>query len=142
MDGLSRRVVLRGGALGALAAGAAGRARPQTSAQLSATSATAATSAATSATARTASLAARPGRSLDFTQGWLFGGPYTTGAEQPGFDDSGFAAVTLPHTVTPLSWGDWDPSSWQKRLDLPQALRRGAGPRAAGAGSLPTSTAS
>ena len=108
-------MVLRGGALGALAASAAGRARPQTSAQLSATSATNDTTAtsATGATARTASLAARPARSLDFGQGWLFGGPYTTGAEQPGFDDSGFAAVTLPHTVTPLSWGDWDVSSWQ-----------------------------
>ena len=106
-------MVLRGGALGALAASAAGRARPQTSAQLSATNDTTATSAATGATARTASLAARPARSLDFGQGWLFGGPYTTGAEQPGFDDSGFAAVTLPHTVTPLSWGDWDVSSWQ-----------------------------
>ncbi len=134
-------MVLRGGALGALAASAAGRARPQTSAQLSATNDTTATSAAsaTGATARTASLAARPARSLDFSQGWLFGGPYTTGAEQPGFDDSGFAAVTLPHTVTPLSWGDWDVTQLAERVDLPQALRPAAGPAA---GCWPTSTAS
>ena len=29
------------------------------------------------------------------------------------FDDSGFARITLPHTVTPLSWGNWDPASWE-----------------------------
>ncbi|HEY1640491.1 MAG TPA: glycoside hydrolase family 2 TIM barrel-domain containing protein [Streptosporangiaceae bacterium] len=49
----------------------------------------------------------------DLSQGWLFGGVYTDGAQDPGFDDSGFAAVTLPHTVVPLSWADWDPASWQ-----------------------------
>ncbi|MGH3407103.1 MAG: glycoside hydrolase family 2 TIM barrel-domain containing protein [Streptosporangiaceae bacterium] len=54
-------------------------------------------------------------RRLDFSQGWLFGGPYTAGAEQPGFDDRGFTAVTLPHTVTPLSWADWDVRAWQDR---------------------------
>jgi beta-galactosidase len=52
-------------------------------------------------------------RSYDFSQRWLFGGRYVAGAEQPGYDDSGFEAVTLPHTVTSLSWDNWDCASWQ-----------------------------
>jgi beta-galactosidase len=48
-----------------------------------------------------------------FGQGWLFGGIYSDGSAEPGFDDRGFARVTLPHTVVPLSWGDWDPATWQ-----------------------------
>ena len=48
-----------------------------------------------------------------FNAGWLFG-PYSDGSELPGFDDSAFAAVTLPHTVAPLSWQDWDPASWER----------------------------
>jgi beta-galactosidase len=52
-------------------------------------------------------------RSYDFSQRWLFGGRYVAGAEQPGYDDSGFEAVTLPHTVTSLSWDDWDYASWE-----------------------------
>ncbi len=63
-------------------------------------------------------LAARPRpvrepRSYDFSQRWLFGGRYVEGAEQPGYDDSGFEDVTLPHTVTSLSWDDWDYASWE-----------------------------
>jgi beta-galactosidase len=50
----------------------------------------------------------------DFNQGWLFGGAYVSGAEGPAYADRGFAEVTVPHTVTPLSWGDWDPRSWQQ----------------------------
>jgi beta-galactosidase len=49
-----------------------------------------------------------------YNQGWLFGGPYVSGAEAPGYPESGFTNVTLPHTVTPLSWGDWDPSAWEQ----------------------------
>jgi len=52
--------------------------------------------------------------SYDFNQGWLFGGRYRAGTAEPGYDDSGFTPVTLPHTVTALSWGDWDPASWQQ----------------------------
>jgi beta-galactosidase len=94
---VSRRSVLLGGALGAAAAtvGAslgllagvhsrAGRRRP-----------------------------VREARSYDFGQGWLFGGRYVGGAEQPGFDDGRFERVTLPHTVTGLSWDNWDPASWE-----------------------------
>jgi beta-galactosidase len=50
--------------------------------------------------------------SVSFNRGWLFG-PASAGCERPGFDDSGLAAVTLPHTVTPLSWRDWDPAAWE-----------------------------
>jgi beta-galactosidase len=55
----------------------------------------------------------RETRSYDFSQGWLFGGRYVAGAEQPGFDDGGFEQVTLPHTATSLSWDNWDPASWE-----------------------------
>jgi beta-galactosidase len=52
-------------------------------------------------------------RVIPFGTGWRFG-PASADSSQPGFDDSGFAAVTLPHTVTPLSWQDWDPSTWER----------------------------
>jgi beta-galactosidase len=52
-------------------------------------------------------------RSYEFNQGWLFGGVYAAGAEDPGYDDSGFTGVTLPHTVVPLSWGGWDYTTWE-----------------------------
>ena len=53
-------------------------------------------------------------RTYDFNQGWLFGGDHGPGAEQPDFPDGEFAAVTVPHTVVPLSWGDWDHASWEQ----------------------------
>jgi beta-galactosidase len=49
----------------------------------------------------------------DFNAGWLFGGRYTPGSADARYDDRGFARITLPHTVTPLSWGNWDPASWE-----------------------------
>jgi beta-galactosidase len=55
----------------------------------------------------------REARSYDFSQRWLFGGRYVEGAEQPGYDDGGFENVTLPHTVTSLSWDNWDYASWE-----------------------------
>ena len=56
-----------------------------------------------------------PFGSYDFNQGWLFGGPYTAGAERPGYDDHRFAGITVPHTVVPLSWTDWSYQAWQQR---------------------------
>ena len=47
--------------------------------------------------------------SVELTSGWLFEG----------------APVSLPHTVAPLPWRDWEPSSWERvwtyerRLELP-----------------------
>ncbi|MGI9008453.1 MAG: glycoside hydrolase family 2 protein [Streptosporangiaceae bacterium] len=50
----------------------------------------------------------------ELNQGWLFGGEYRDGSADPRFDDSGFSPVVLPHTVVPLSWGGWEPASWEK----------------------------
>jgi beta-galactosidase len=50
---------------------------------------------------------------IAFGDGWLFG-PATEGSSLPGFDDSGLAPVTLPHTVTPLSWQQWNPAAWER----------------------------
>lgn len=50
----------------------------------------------------------------DFNQGWRFGGIYRSGAQDPSYRDAGFARVNLPHTVVPLSWGDWNPSRWEQ----------------------------
>jgi beta-galactosidase len=47
--------------------------------------------------------------------GWLFGGEYQPGTEAADFDDSDFAAVTVPHSVAALSWCDWDPVAWQRQ---------------------------
>ena len=52
-------------------------------------------------------------RTFSFAAGWRFG-PAAAGSDQPGFDDSALATVTLPHTVAPLSWQDWDPSTWER----------------------------
>ena len=41
--------------------------------------------------------------SYPFGTGWRFG-PASAGSDRPEFDDSGFAQVTLPHTVVALSW--------------------------------------
>ncbi len=45
--------------------------------------------------------------------GWLFG-PASADSSLPGFDDSAFATVTLPHTVAALSWQNWDPATWEQ----------------------------
>jgi beta-galactosidase len=98
----SRRAILRGGAAGGAlasltAAGCSGAPAPG--------------EAGPGAQPAVAGLQAT--RSYVFNQGWLFGGRHTEGAEIPDYDDGGFAKVTLPHTVTPLSWGNWDHRSWE-----------------------------
>jgi beta-galactosidase len=107
----SRRVILRAGALGGVGS-------------------IASLAAAGCSAARTTTAGAGLTRTYDFNQGWLFGGGYAGGSAEPGYDDSGFARVTLPHTVTPLSWGSWDPASWQGiwiyRKHFRLAARRGA----------------
>ena len=52
--------------------------------------------------------------SFSMNGNWLFGGQYTAGSESSFYDDSTFAPVTLPHTVTPLSWQNWDYQAWQQ----------------------------
>jgi beta-galactosidase len=49
----------------------------------------------------------------DFNQGWRFGGAYRAGSQNPGYRDAAFRRVNVPHTVVDLSWGDWDPTSWE-----------------------------
>lgn len=44
---------------------------------------------------------------------WLFGGKFREEATQPGFDDTSFSEITLPHCVAKLSWQNWDPTSWE-----------------------------
>jgi beta-galactosidase len=52
------------------------------------------------------------GTNLALDAGWRFG-RYAPGCEAPDFDDSGLDTVTLPHTVVPLSWRDWDGDAWE-----------------------------
>jgi beta-galactosidase len=91
----SRRAVLRAGALGA-AALAAGNVAWPLDAEADVTQETP---------------LAQGRYTLD--AGWLFGGGYAAGSEQPGYSEAGFAAICVPHTVTPLSWGYWDPATWE-----------------------------
>lgn len=50
---------------------------------------------------------------IPFNANWLFG-PSVPGGAAPGFPDADLATVTLPHTVTPLSWRSWDPGTWER----------------------------
>lgn len=52
-------------------------------------------------------------QSIPLNTDWRFGED-ATGSIKAGFDDSGLEQVTLPHTVTDLSWRQWDPESWEK----------------------------
>jgi beta-galactosidase len=92
----SRRAVLRAGLIGAAALAWSGTANP-----------TAARGAAP------ASLSAPALGAYALNQDWLFGGQYVPGAEGPAYPETGFVDVTLPHIVTDLSWGDWDPTAWE-----------------------------
>jgi beta-galactosidase len=103
--GLPRRLILRsgvvGGALASLtAAGCASSGSPAP---------------AGSPTVRVQPAGASPplSQTYEFNQGWRFGGRYKPGSHTRGYDDSRFAKVTLPHTVVPLSWGNWHPVDWE-----------------------------
>jgi beta-galactosidase len=50
----------------------------------------------------------------DFNQGWRFGGVYRPGSQSPSYPVANLSRVNLPHTVVPLSWGDWNPASWEQ----------------------------
>jgi beta-galactosidase len=106
---LSRRAALRTGVYGAGAIALGGLVVAP--ALAGADPAVAATRAAGQPAATTAAAVG----SYDFNQGWLFGGGYASGSERPGYDDGRFARVTVPHTVVPLSWTDWDYQRWQQR---------------------------
>jgi beta-galactosidase len=54
------------------------------------------------------------GATYSMNTNWLFGGQYMAGSESSAYDDGGFAAISLPHTVTSLSWRNWDYDTWQQ----------------------------
>ena len=54
------------------------------------------------------------GLTFSMNANWRFGGQYTSGSESSFFDDGNFALVTVPHTVTPLSWQNWNFAAWQQ----------------------------
>jgi beta-galactosidase len=54
------------------------------------------------------------GLTFSVNTNWLFGGYYTAGSETNLYDDGSFAPVAVPHTVTPLSWQNWDFPAWQQ----------------------------
>lgn len=78
---------------------------------------------------------------VPLTTGWLLGPPVSDvppvnwpddrvaeAAGRPDLDDSAFVEVTVPHTVAPLSWRQWDKASWEKvwsyrlHFDVPRDL--------------------
>jgi beta-galactosidase len=59
------------------------------------------------------SVAGPAAMAIPFDTDWLFG-PSVPGGTAVDFDDSGMATVTLPHSVTPLSWREWDPARWER----------------------------
>jgi beta-galactosidase len=80
-------------------------------------------------------------RRFAFNADWLFGGAVAdppppdhpddtaaAAAADPSLDDSHFEPITLPHTVVPLSWNQWDNVAWEKvwsyrkHFDLPEDL--------------------
>ncbi|HTQ94293.1 MAG TPA: hypothetical protein VMK84_32855, partial [Streptosporangiaceae bacterium] len=54
------------------------------------------------------------GLAFSMNTNWRFGGQYTAGSESSSYHDGNFAAVTVPHTVVPLSWKDWDYTGWEQ----------------------------
>jgi beta-galactosidase len=64
---------------------------------------------------RTAPQAGATSHIIPLDQDWLFGGKFDAAATAPGFEDTSFSQVTLPHTVARLSWQKWDPAAWQDR---------------------------
>ena len=85
------------------------------------------------------------GLAFSMNTNWLFGGQYTSGSESSSYDDSNFAPVTVPHTVVPLSWKNWNYLAWQqvwiyrRHFSGARAARPGT---ARATGSSSTSTAS
>jgi len=57
--------------------------------------------------------AAHGSRAFSLDRNWLFGGRSSSAALAPGFDDTAFTPIALPHCAVPLSWQKWDPDSWE-----------------------------
>ncbi len=52
-------------------------------------------------------------RILPMNRNWLYGGKAVAGAAAPGFDDSRFQRVTLPHTNVLLPWHSFDDRAYE-----------------------------
>ncbi len=52
-------------------------------------------------------------REYSLNRNWLFGGAMKAGADAPGFDDSKFRRVTLPHTNVDLPWHSFDDKAYE-----------------------------
>jgi beta-galactosidase len=102
-DGLTRRALLSAGAGAAASAALASIAPPALGATRSKPKTPPAPASLPSIT-----------RTYDFNAGWRFGGVYRPGSEDPDYGVAAMQRITLPHTVVPLSWGDWTPASWEQ----------------------------
>jgi beta-galactosidase len=78
------------------------------------------TAAAAIARAQNAAPAVPRRRVYPLNRNWLFGGKMTAGADAPGFDDSKFRRVTLPHANVELPWNSFD----DKRYEFVSIYRR------------------
>ena len=66
------------------------------------------------AEAHSANLKSGPAQQVfSLDRDWLFGGRYKPAEREPGFDDTAYSRITLPHCVVPLSWQKWDASAWE-----------------------------
>src|SRR5450759_4199071 len=52
-------------------------------------------------------------RTYVLNRNWLYGGKMTSGADMPGFDDSKWKRVTLPHTNVELPWHSFDDRAYE-----------------------------
>ncbi|MFC8096780.1 glycoside hydrolase family 2 protein [Streptomyces sp. NPDC057301] len=58
---------------------------------------------------------------------WRFLGEETSASQVlPGYNDSAFPEVRLPHTTVPLSWRSWDVTSWANRSVYRRSVKRPA----------------
>ncbi|MDR3699794.1 MAG: glycoside hydrolase family 2 TIM barrel-domain containing protein [Candidatus Sulfopaludibacter sp.] len=73
----------------------------------------ASTAAAALADAQTAPSAVPSRRVYSLNRNWLFGGKMSAGADAPGFDDTRFRRVTLPHTNVELPWHSFDDKAYE-----------------------------
>jgi beta-galactosidase len=63
--------------------------------------------------AAAAETAAPRGRTLPMNRNWLYGGRAVAGATAPGFDDSKFQRVTIPHSNKIFPWHSFDEKDFQ-----------------------------
>ena len=71
------------------------------------------------------------GRSIyPINRGWRYSPHVVPGGHQPGFDDSAFTTVVIPHTNVALPWHGFDDKTYEfislyrRPLRLPADLRR------------------